>query len=244
MVFEGPTFPENSATTAESRSSVEVPLAEGSWPGRDIATPVYTGSTGGSTFDVAPPDDAGPEYAPAIFGLEQVTADHAVLTPESRVVFYTDPHGAGAATFQVAKIRLQRARTEGELEGLLIAEPVAGEGKSTVALNLAAALAEQGRRTVLLMDCDLRRPTLRLRLGLPAEPGLAECIEGAAVYFLAAADRAAGLLPVVGRQGAGKSHRAAAVRGVLKRDAISGAVLRLDCNRLASGDTLSRCFRR
>lgn len=60
---------------------------------------------------------------------------------------------------------------------ILIASSVPGEGKSTVALYLAATLARAGART-LLIDGDLRRPSLRHYFGLASGPGLAELLNG------------------------------------------------------------------
>jgi capsular exopolysaccharide synthesis family protein len=54
---------------------------------------------------------------------------------------------------------------------ILVTSCRAGEGKTTVSLNLAMSLAKLGRR-VLLIDADLRRPSLHLALGLPSGPGL------------------------------------------------------------------------
>jgi capsular exopolysaccharide synthesis family protein len=66
----------------------------------------------------------------------------------------------------------------GKLKSLLITSPLPQDGKSTVALNLATALAEGGKRTVLLIEADLYHPTLTEQLGLEGRPGLAECLEG------------------------------------------------------------------
>jgi capsular exopolysaccharide synthesis family protein len=54
---------------------------------------------------------------------------------------------------------------------ILISSCRAGEGKTTVSLNLAMSLAKLGSR-VLLIDADLRRPSVHLALGLPPGPGL------------------------------------------------------------------------
>jgi Mrp family chromosome partitioning ATPase len=50
----------------------------------------------------------------------------------------------------------------------------AGEGTSTVTLGLATALAQEPGRRVLVVDTDLRQPSLETRLGLDPAPGLAE----------------------------------------------------------------------
>jgi len=60
--------------------------------------------------------------------------------------------------------------------GLLVTSAQAGEGKTTTAANLALAGALSGQR-VLLIDADLRSPTLHTVLGLPRTPGLAEIFE-------------------------------------------------------------------
>jgi succinoglycan biosynthesis transport protein ExoP len=56
---------------------------------------------------------------------------------------------------------------------LLVTSSVAGEGKSILSANLAAVLA-QGGKNVLLVDADLRKPSLSDRLGLESATGLSE----------------------------------------------------------------------
>lgn len=60
---------------------------------------------------------------------------------------------------------------------VLVTSPKSGDGKSTTALNLAAACARAGERTVLV-DCDLRRPTIRGLVPGEAELGLADVLRG------------------------------------------------------------------
>jgi capsular exopolysaccharide synthesis family protein len=61
------------------------------------------------------------------------------------------------------------------IKSLMVTSAMPGEGKSTVAVHLALAHAQQEHKT-LLIDCDLRRPSLDRKLGLKAEQGLAAAI--------------------------------------------------------------------
>jgi capsular exopolysaccharide synthesis family protein len=164
--FEDAAGPAIEAHVAADGVTVEEDVAAGI---RDFATPDFESVS----MRIAPAD-----YAEKTFSLDQVPCENANLTPESRIVFHTDPHGAGADRFRLLRMRLQSFWDSGKLKRLLVTSPLAGDGKSTVALNLATALAENGRRTVLLIEGDLRKPVLSSRLGLPAGPGLAECLEG------------------------------------------------------------------
>ena len=60
---------------------------------------------------------------------------------------------------------------------MIVTSSTSGEGKSTVTANLAMTMTQLGKRT-LLVDCDLRKPTVARMFGLDKEPGLAEVIVG------------------------------------------------------------------
>lgn len=60
---------------------------------------------------------------------------------------------------------------------VMISSAMAGEGKTTLAANLATSLASAGRRT-LLVDFDLRRPMLHQVYQVPIGPGLGELLSG------------------------------------------------------------------
>ena len=66
------------------------------------------------------------------------------------------------------------------LKTILISSGMPSEGKSFVAANLAMCLARNSVNNILLIDGDLRRPTLHSLLGGPNTPGLAEYLSGAA----------------------------------------------------------------
>ena len=55
--------------------------------------------------------------------------------------------------------------------------PSPGDGKSHVAVNLALTLSDSYRRRVLLIDADLRRPTLHLLFGIPNTGGLSQALK-------------------------------------------------------------------
>lgn len=93
--------------------------------------------------------------------------------------------GAAGTGFSEA-VRLLRMRTEKELHErgmkvLLVSSAIPGEGKTTVAINLASALAAKGKR-VLLADCDLRNPSVAPAFGLEGGVGLVEFLRGEAPY--------------------------------------------------------------
>lgn len=59
-----------------------------------------------------------------------------------------------------------------------VTSAVYGEGKTTVAMNLAATIAQNSTQRVVLVDCNLRNWDLQTRLHLPNCPGLVDIVEG------------------------------------------------------------------
>jgi capsular exopolysaccharide synthesis family protein len=72
-----------------------------------------------------------------------------------------------------------RYSSDRPLRTLAITSPNQGDGKSTIAMSTAIAMAEMEPK-VLLVDADLRRPTLHDRLGLQSQPGLTDYVVGEA----------------------------------------------------------------
>ncbi|MBD1933093.1 MULTISPECIES: GumC family protein [Cyanophyceae] len=87
--------------------------------------------------------------------------------------FYTDSPFLEAFRSLYTNIRLISANRP--ITSLAVSSAVPGDGKSTVAINLALAAAAIGQR-VLLVDADLRRPSLHTRLNLPNVRGLGDVI--------------------------------------------------------------------
>lgn len=72
---------------------------------------------------------------------------------------------------------VQRTRAENK-NLLMLTGPQAGEGKTLTAINLAISLSQEVDKTVLLVDADLRRPTVHEYFGLPSGSGLVDYLGG------------------------------------------------------------------
>jgi polysaccharide biosynthesis transport protein len=81
-------------------------------------------------------------------------------------------------TFQLLHTNVEFSAVDEALQVVAVASGLPSEGKSTSALNLAIAAALSGRR-VILVDCDLRRPTQHRLLKLPNQVGLSNVLTGA-----------------------------------------------------------------
>ena len=81
-----------------------------------------------------------------------------------------------AVALDVAEARGELSRTAIDSAALdRIASATGGEGKTSVSCHLATSLARAGRR-VLLMDCDIRRPSIHWVFGLENGPGFCELL--------------------------------------------------------------------
>ena len=77
--------------------------------------------------------------------------------------------------FQTLRDGLTYFNVDQRLASLLVISPLKGDGKTSVATNLAVAFARAGKQ-VILVDADLRSPQIATRMGTPSTPGLSEVI--------------------------------------------------------------------
>src|SRR5947208_16875346 len=82
-----------------------------------------------------------------------------------------------AEGFSLIRARLRFFNIDRDLRTIVIASAEPGEGKTVIARHLADAAARLGSR-VLLLEADLRHPTLAEQLGVHPGPGLAEVLIG------------------------------------------------------------------
>jgi capsular exopolysaccharide synthesis family protein len=132
--------------------------------------------------------DIRPPQAPVDF--ERCETLQLSLAPENRLVTVSNGGSPAAEAFRLLSVRLRHIRRErSTLKRLLITSSIPQEGKSMVSANLACSLAASTRRRVLLLEGDVRRPSLSGVFGLKAHPGLCEWLTGsrslaASVYRL------------------------------------------------------------
>jgi Mrp family chromosome partitioning ATPase len=92
----------------------------------------------------------------------------SVLQPDSYV----------AEQFRALRGRIDALAAQHPIRTLVVASPMAGEGKTTASINLACVTAMSVGRRVLLVDCDMRKPKVHQALGLRPVAGLAEVLAG------------------------------------------------------------------
>jgi len=108
--------------------------------------------------------------------LARVPKIHANIQAESRLVVFSDPYSMEADKFRTLRVYLRSLAKTSGIQTLMITSARMGEGKSVTSLNLAASLAERGESRVILVETDLRSPTVAKRLGLESWPGLSQCL--------------------------------------------------------------------
>jgi capsular exopolysaccharide synthesis family protein len=86
--------------------------------------------------------------------------------PDDHLVMISDPDAPGAEAYRSLRNLVERMAEGRSSLVLAITSPGPGDGKTTTAINLAAALAEDERGRVLLVDADLRRSGVTAGFGL------------------------------------------------------------------------------
>lgn len=108
---------------------------------------------------------------------------------QGRLVSVSDRDSAAAEAFRLLAVRLRHLRRDRPLKKVLITSSIPQEGKSTCSANLACSLALRPQERVLLLEGDVRRPSLSAMFALSARPGICEWLRGErqladAIYFL------------------------------------------------------------
>jgi tyrosine-protein kinase Etk/Wzc len=103
----------------------------------------------------------------------QKTIDVGGRQVDTHLVALLNPMATASETYRALRTSVQFSRPDVVIKTILVTSSNPGEGKSITAANLAAVFAQSGR-SVLLIDADLRRPTVHSKFGLSREPGLVQ----------------------------------------------------------------------
>ena len=114
-------------------------------------------------------------------GIEEI--DPELLERRMRLAAHFEPQSTIAESYRALRTNIQFANLDKGAKVISISSSSHQEGKSTTTANLAMTLAQAGNR-VLVVDGDLRRPTIARIFGLEREPGLTDVILGN--YYLIA----------------------------------------------------------
>jgi protein-tyrosine kinase len=106
--------------------------------------------------------------------MQQIQQD---LLHERRVIAAQET-GATADAYRMLRTQVLQRLNENNWNALAITSPGANEGKTLTAINLAISLAQEVTCTVLLVDADLRHPSVHSYFGLSPGKGLSDYLTG------------------------------------------------------------------
>jgi capsular exopolysaccharide synthesis family protein len=95
-----------------------------------------------------------------------------------RLVSLLSPNSFAADQYRTLRHSIERLRRENGLRVLAMTSPTPGDGKTVTTLNLAGALAQGHDARVLVVDADLRRPSVARYLGIDGQssPGMSDVL--------------------------------------------------------------------
>jgi len=115
-------------------------------------------------------------------------APHGDLAEQ--LVSLLTPECAAADRYRALRYTIEALRSDGRLPVVAVTSPDAGDGKTVTVLNLAGAFAQAEGARVLVVDADLRKPSVSNYLGLdPRLPGLSRALRNRHVELAAIAHR-------------------------------------------------------
>jgi Mrp family chromosome partitioning ATPase len=109
--------------------------------------------------------------------MKNIKQPEEVLNMNARLVSHFAPKSTMAESYRALRTGLEFIVNEQHLKSITFTSSSMGEGKSTVTCNFAMMAAQIGKR-VLLIDGDLRKPTVNKIFGIKREPGLSDIILG------------------------------------------------------------------
>ncbi|SFF61606.1 polysaccharide biosynthesis tyrosine autokinase [Blastococcus tunisiensis] len=116
---------------------------------------------------------------------------------DEHMVTELDQHSRVAEAYRAIRTNLQFLDVDNPPRVIVVSSSIPGEGKSTLAVNLATVLAQSGSR-VTLIEADLRRPRVTKYMGLISGAGLSNVLGGTAALYEVTQPWGDGRLSVLG----------------------------------------------
>ena len=107
-----------------------------------------------------------------------------ISLPAERLVTHKNSDAVVIEQYRRLAGVLHQAQVERGVKVVMLASAQTAEGKTLTAVNLALTLSESYKRNVLLVDADLRRPSIGKVFGLPPASGLSECLKSTELQAL------------------------------------------------------------
>ncbi|MDE2029134.1 MAG: AAA family ATPase [Alphaproteobacteria bacterium] len=123
----------------------------------------------------APNGASAQGYADAMAALHATVDVAEDILDRNRIVAH-HPRRPEADIFRILRTQILQAMNKSGFKTLAVTSPRYGDGKTTIALNLALSIALDLKQTVLLVDLDFRKPMIHELLGLPRGAGLTDCL--------------------------------------------------------------------
>jgi len=116
-----------------------------------------------------------PEEVRRVLGVNALGALPNTKEQENHWIAVEQPLSPATEAFRSLRTSIQFASLDTPVRTLLVTSPLPTEGKSFTAANLAAVMA-QGGRSVVLVDADLRHPTIHKFVGVDLKPGVSDAL--------------------------------------------------------------------
>ncbi len=130
---------------------------------------------------VRTPQDVVRHLSVALLGTVPEIDDEEIPIEAAETAMRDAPHSMIAEAFRTIRTNLQFSAPADRQRSIMITSPKPEDGKTTIAVNLATAVAQSGRR-VLLIDANFRRPALDGIFSLPNESGLSNILVGDSTF--------------------------------------------------------------